>query len=127
MRNVSGPPRDERYAHATLEGRALAFAKAARRPGVIAVRQPGPVVGREDDERVVVEVRALDGVEDPADRPVDFRDHVAVGAAGLARELVRDEERHVRHRVRDERKNGVLRFRSTNLTAFSVYIVVSCD
>ena len=45
--------------------------------------------------------RPLQRREDLADRPVDLHDHVAEQArAGLALELVGDEQRHVRHGVR---------------------------
>ena len=56
----------------------------------------------------VVEASALQRIEYLPDRPVDFRDDVGIEAAGLPLELVRHEQRHVRHRVRDVEEERLL-------------------
>ncbi len=69
---------------------------------MLAVAEPGAVVGSENNERVVAEVVSLEGCEDFADGPIDLLHHVAEQAAlGLAGELFTHVQRHVDHRVRD--------------------------
>ena len=47
---------------------------------MIAVAEPGAVVGREDDERVLLQAVGLERLEDLAHGRVDLLDHVAIEA-----------------------------------------------
>ena len=112
FRDPSGPARDKRHAHSALECGRLALAKRTSRSRVVAVRRPRPVIRREDDQRPVVDPCARDGIEHAPDRPVDLRDNVSVEALACpGRKRLRDEERHMRHRMREieeERAPAVL-------------------
>ena len=72
---------------------------------MVAVTEPGAVIGGEHDERVIVQPVAFDSVEDLADRPVEFHHNVAKqsGAAFVA-EFIGDGQRHMDHRVRHVEK-----------------------
>ena len=111
-RDVTGPAGHEGHAHAALERGALPLAQRPGRPRVVAVGEPRPVVGSEDDERVPLEAQAPERREHPAHRVVDLLDHVAVEALlrapaeGLGRE-----DRHVRHRVGEVDEEGALAVR----------------
>jgi hypothetical protein len=48
---------------------------------VIVVGQPGAIVGRKEDERILGNAELVEGVEDASHRPVDLFDGVAVHAA----------------------------------------------
>jgi len=72
---------------------------------VIAVEQPGAVVGGEDHQCVVFQAVRFDRVENLPDRPINFFQHVAIKSARrFALEFVRDVQRHMRHVVRHFQK-----------------------
>ena len=104
------PPHDARHALPAFEGGSLAFAKTARRAGVVAVVDPRPVVRSEHDDRIGGRAALFQRLEHFAHAPVDLHHHVAVQSLlAFALELVRDEERHVRHgvgQVEEERAFG---------------------
>ena len=82
--------------------RPLALAQRPGRAGVVAV---AAATGRCRTVKMTSVFSSrpcfFEPVEDLPDRPVDLHDHVAVQPArALALELVRHEQRHVRHRVR---------------------------
>ena len=103
------PAHDTRDAQPAFPACSLALAQRTSRAGVIAVAQPGPVVGREDDERILRQAVGLECPHDLAHRRVDFLDHVAIQAlARLTSIAVADMERHVRHRVREVKEEGLI-------------------
>ena len=58
---------------------------------------------------MIVQTESLERVEDPAHRPVDLHDDVAVEAAfGFAFEFVAHVQRHVRHVVRHVQEKGAV-------------------
>ncbi len=77
-RDFSGPTRDEWHAHATFPRRAFALAQATRRSRVFAVGKPWTVVGRENHERIVIQLMLLDGVENFAHAPIHFLHDVRI-------------------------------------------------
>ena len=75
---------------AAFPGAHLAFEEQARRTTGEFLAQPGTVVGREEDERVVFDTEFLDGLQHLAARPVEFLDHITVQpAATLSCETAR--------------------------------------
>ena len=67
---------------------------------MIAVGEPGAVVAREQNERVVELPRSLEGRKDPPHRRIDLGENIAVEAAGGgAGEGGAGKQRHMRHRV----------------------------
>src|SRR5262245_16675041 len=89
------------HAHAPFEGRELSFAKRPGGAGMIAIAEPGSVVGAEDDERTLCQLEPVERGENLADRPIELLDHVAKWAALRAPlELFRGKDRHVRHHMR---------------------------
>ena len=87
-------------AHAPFPGRPLAFAQQSRGAGVVAVGEPGTVVGRENHQRVLVETELPQRLQDLPDRPIEFHDDVAVQALlGFPLETIGDVQRHMRHRM----------------------------
>ena len=126
-RDLPRPAGDERHPHAALPHRSLALAQPPGAAGVVAVAQPRAVVAGEDHERVVGELVLVERLQDLAHRPVDLLDHVAEQPLlALPLELVADEQRDVRHRVRDVQEERLRPCSSAmNFTARSVYCVVS--
>jgi len=104
-RDLSGPGHDAGLALSAVPGGPFAFAEWQCGAGVIAVGEPGAVVGGEDDQRVFFEAVFFESLTNLADGPVDFHDHIAVESLlGFAFELIADEQRDVGHRVRDVEK-----------------------
>src|SRR5262249_9246060 len=70
--NRTGPPEDRRRSHTALPRRTLPISKRTGRPAVVSVREPGPVVTREQYESVAVDSDIPKGVEDSPDAPVEL-------------------------------------------------------
>ena len=66
------PPHDARHALPAFEGGSLAFAKTARRAGVVAVVDPRPVVRSEHDDRIGGRAALFQRLEHFAHAPVDL-------------------------------------------------------
>ena len=99
-RHLAGPADDERRAHAAFEAGQLALAESAVGAGVLAVARPRAVVGEEDHQRIPVQPGRLQFGEQRTNRLVQLFDHVSVKAAlRAALELIRSEDRHMRHHV----------------------------
>ena len=106
-RDAPGPAREEWTADAALERRPLAFAEMGRRPRMLAVTQPRPVVRGEHHQRILLQTVLLQRRQHLPDRPVQFHDHVAVQSLlRLALVFVRHEQRDVGHAVRQVEKEG---------------------
>src|SRR6185503_20063710 len=94
--DLSGPPEDAGLAHAALPRTALPFAEQPRRAAVLVLDEPGAIVAREDDERLLLEPFGTERLQHPADAPVELLDDVAVDPPGtLARERLGRVKRHV--------------------------------
>ena len=101
-RNSPGEARQEGFANAALICRALASAQLAG-----AALIPGPVVGREHHQRLIVEACLLELGQDFADAPIEFLHHVAVQAQWrLAAETLRRRQRNMRKGVRHVEEEG---------------------
>ena len=109
--------------------RCPSFAQRPGRAGVIAVREPGPVVGGEDHERVALEPEAPERGQQLADRVVDLLDHVAVEPLPRSAAEARRTRRSARAAscAGGTGRTGARGSSSMKSTARSVYSLVSCD
>ena len=98
--NASGHPRDAGDTHAAFPRAAFALAERAGAAALGSLGEPGAVVAREEDERVLGEAGAAEGGENFSRAPVNLLNDVAVdSAATFAFEVRGREERRVGHRV----------------------------
>ena len=106
---LDGPAHDAGLAVTSFPGRHLALAERPRRAGVIAVRQPRPVVGGVDHQGLLVEIVFLERRQDLTRRPINLHDDVAVKSLfGFALELIGNVQGHVRHGVGHVQEEGLL-------------------
>ena len=116
-RNAVGPPHDPRDAHASFPCRTLGAPQQAGPPDVpkclsfleapCGCVRPRAVVAEKDCDRVSIQVRGFESVENLPDTPVDFFDRVAVPpSARAALEARGHAERKVRHVVGDVEEEG---------------------
>jgi hypothetical protein len=107
-RDETGEFDEARAADTAIETGAFGFAEGGF-AGVMAVGDPGAVIGGEENEGMIGDLGGIQGIEDFADGPIEFHHDVAVEAgAGFILEPVTAEERHVRHRVREIEEEGLI-------------------
>ncbi len=97
---------DERHTRAAFPGRGFLALEPTGGAAVV-----GPVVGRENDNRVLEQAVFAESVHDFAHRPVEFAHHVVVEIAGGVGcvEFFRDREGRMRHGVGEvEEKRPIL-------------------
>src|SRR5207245_1706417 len=75
--DFAGPAHDARFARATFPTSAFALAQRIGSAGMIAVGQPGAIVGGEDDPGIAGNTSAVQSIQYLADRPIDLLDDVA--------------------------------------------------
>jgi ACS family hexuronate transporter-like MFS transporter len=63
-RDPARPTHHARHAHPALPDRPFPLAQRPRTPGMVSIRQPGPIVGGEDDEGVALEAAFLERVHE---------------------------------------------------------------
>ena len=110
------PIHDPRRANAAVEDRPLALAQAARAAGMVAEAQPGPVVRREDHQRVLSQPLGFQRFDKPAHVGVDLLHNVAVQTASRRTfEGLGHRQRHMRQAVGDIKEQ-----RLVGIAAFDV-------
>jgi hypothetical protein len=107
--NLGGPFHEARDAGAALPAGAFALAQRPGAASVLAVAEPGAVVGGEDDPGVVFEAVLFERVHNLADGPVHLHHDIGEESfAGLALVLVAHKQGHMHHAVREVEKEGLV-------------------
>ena len=118
-RNAAGGPHDAGDALSAFEVGSFAVAEWFGGAAVVFKMQPGAVVGGEDDVGVVGETFLADGVHEAADLGVDVFDDAGVSILRIrVADILRYEERDVRHAVGEVEEEGLLLVGGDELDGF---------
>ena len=93
----AGPADDEGNADTAFEGRTLAFAERTSGAGMTAEVEPRPVVAREDDDRLLLDLLLPQGAHDRTDGVIKVGQGIGVRRGMLALELQGSAKRRVGH------------------------------